>query len=231
MAYQELDAYVAEQIAQGVDAQTIKGALLEIGWKEVDVDNALRDVAADAVPNTAVSVHDDILRMRHAVNALDKRVRLLETRLAASSGEGGDPVTHGSHHGATTQGQRGHSRRIVTYAGLAVLFMAIGYAGMSTIVSDSVTPVSRIWAEVTVGGVLASAGFVTGRMKKRSVANLLTGAGLSLAALATVGAWYVNYLDWSIAVALGALLVTLALVLGRFYDHWSLAGPGPTGTA
>lgn len=239
MAYQELDAYVTEQILQGIEAQTIKESLLGIGWKEIDVDNALRDVAADAVPTGAVSVHDDMLRMRSAVNELNKRVHLLEARLASSSSDSDSVEKHTAAfpvEAVSAQAQapvRGASpsRRIVTYAGLAVLFALIGYAGMASIFQDSVTPVSRIWAQVVVGGVLASAGFVTGRMKKRTMANFLTGTGLALVALATVGAWYVHYMGWSVAVALGALLVTLALVMGRFYDQWALSGTEPTRTA
>lgn len=226
MPYQELDSYIAEQIGQGLDAQTIKHALLEAGWVEVDVDNALRDVAADAIPATAVSVHDDIVRMRHAVNELNTRVNKLEAHLAAAPQATLPGGTAGPEH--TLPEPPAHTtRKLLTWGGLAVLFVLIGYVGMKSITQDAITPVSRIWAEVFVGVVLTSAGFVSGRMKKHSAANWLTGTGLAFGALATVGAWYLNYIEWSVAFALGALLVTLALVMGRFYDVWVLAGPTP----
>lgn len=224
MAYKELDAYIAEQIGQGLDAQTVKRTLLETGWLEIDVDNALRDVAADAIPATAVSIHDDMVRMRHAVNDLDKRIGHLETALAAVPEATLSNGTMGPEK-ALPEPPVHQWRRILMWLGLTVLFVLIGYVSMASIARDSITPVSRIWAEVFIGIVLTSAGFITGRMKKRAMANLLTGTGLAFAALATIGAWYLNYIEWSVALAVGALLVTLALVLGRFYDVWALRKP------
>lgn len=224
MTYKELDAYVAEQFGQGADAETVKRALLEAGWSEADVDNALRDVMADAVPVAAVSVHDDIVRMRHAMNDLDRRVRRLETSLAAAPSatlpSGRADVEH-----ALPASRKGRVKSMLLWAVLAAVFVLIGYGGMASFVKDAVTPVTRVWAEAAIGIVLASGGFVTGRMKRRGLANLLTGTGLAFVALATVGAWYLNYIEWSVAVALGGLLLTLALVLGRFYDVWAMRGP------
>jgi len=226
MAYQELDAYIAGQVAQGLDAQTIKKAVLEAGWLEIDVDNALRDVAADAIPATAVSAHDDIVRMRNALNSLDERVKHLESRLSAAPEATLPSGTIGPERELPEPPAKG-KRRIMAWIGLSLLFILIGYVGMKSIVQDAITPVSRLWAEAFVGFTLASAGFVSGRMKKRGAANLLTGTGLAFAALATVGAWYLNYIEWSVALAVGALLVTLALVLGRFYDVWAIGKPTP----
>lgn len=226
MAYQELDVYIAEQIGKGLDAQSVKRTLLEAGWLEADVDNALRDVAADAIPTTSVAVHDDVVHMRRTLNDLEKRVQALESQVAAAPEAMLPSGTADAGH-ALPQPPGRALRKTLTWIGLTVLFLLIGYVGMRSITQDAITPVSRIWAEVFVGTVLASAGFVSGRMKKHSAANWLTGTGLAFGALATVGAWYLNYLDWSVALALGALLVTLALVMGRFYDVWALQGPTP----
>lgn len=225
MAYQELDVYVAEQITQGIDAQTIKYALLGAGWLEADVDNALRDVAADAIPKMAASDHDDLVRVRHALNTLDQRVTSLETQLVASS-EATLPSGTISHDmGLAMPTHR--VRRVLMWLGLAGVFVLIGYVGMASIFQDSITPISRIWAEATIGIVLAGAGFISGRVRKHGAANVLTGTGLAFVSLATVGAWYLNYMDWTVAVAMGGLLITLALVLGRFYDTWYARGPWP----
>lgn len=230
MAYQELDEYIAAQIAQGVDAGTIKRALLEAGWFQVDVDNALRDVAADAVPTAAVSLRDDVVRMRHAVVSLDQRVRRLEGRLAAAPEATLPPGTIGPDHELPAPHPRTF-RGVLVMCVLAAAFVVIGYAGMASIFQESITPAARIWAEVIIGGVMTGAGFIAGRMHRRGAANLLTGTGLAFAALATVGAWYVNYVNVGVAAALGGLLVTLALVLGRFYDTWAARGPWPARTA
>lgn len=232
MAYQELDVYVAEQIAQGLDAQTIKHALLTAGWLEVDVDNALRDVAARAIPKIVSSDHDELVRVHHALNALDQRVERLETNLVAApeatlpSGQVPNlPSGTVSRDMGLAMPAKLTVRRAFMWVALAGVFVLIGYVGMASILQDSLTPVSRIWAEATIGLTLAAAGFISGKVRKRGAANILTGTGLAFVSLATVGAWYLNYMEWTVAAALGALLVTLALVLGRFYDTWAAKGP------
>ena len=221
MAHQELSEYVTEQIAQGVPAQIIKEALLSAGWMQADADNALRDAAAKSSPVALTSFKDDLVRVRHAVNSLDVRVKSIESRLAvAGPGEGMlESGVIGPDH-ELPPGTPWY-RTAAPVVGFVTLFFVFGYLGMMLISRESLTPLNRIWVEAALGAGIAVGGFFAGRSGHRSMANVMTGIGLALFSLATVGAWYVHYLDWSVALALGALFVTLALVLGRFYDRWA----------
>ncbi|HXV26545.1 MAG TPA: hypothetical protein VD862_00740 [Candidatus Paceibacterota bacterium] len=220
MSFPELSEYVTDQITRGVSAQTVREALIEAGWRSVDADNALRDAAAHAAPVATLTVQDDLSRIRHAVNDLGQRVSRLEGSL---TGVAAPATLPDAFIGPERELAPGRPRviRLFGLLGLAVLFAAAGYWGMMLISTESWTPAGRIWAEAGAGTLLAVAGFAAGRRGSRGTANILTGVGLALGALATVGGWYLNYLEWSVAVALGALLVTLALVLGRFYDRWA----------
>jgi len=221
MAHQDITEYVAGQIAQGVSAQIIKEALLASGWLEVDADNALRDAAAGTAPAVVASFQDDLLRVRHAVNELDERVQRIEGRLAVvGPGEGTLETGFIGPDHELESGEPAMSRNL-TVAVFAVLFFIAGYLGMMLISTETLTPVTRVWIEAALGVAVAVGGYFAGRAGRRVMANVMTGIGLALVSLATVGAWYLLYLDWTVAVALGALFVTLALVLGRFYDRWA----------
>jgi len=219
MAYQELSEYVAAQIGRDVDAHAIRQTLMGAGWRSIDVDNALRDAAAHSMPAIGVSVHDDLLRIRHAVNTLEERMGHIETRLAINTQE---PIGEVTAKKSVPAPRPLSGRRYLVLFGLVTVFALFGYTGMRSIVTEAVTPLSRIWAGLAIGLVLVVPGFVAGRVGRRGVANLLTATGLAFAALATVNAWYVHFIGSGVAVSLGVLLLTVALVLGRFYDLWVL---------
>lgn len=221
-----LSAYVAEQITQGVPAQAVKEALLEAGWLSVDADNAIRDAAAQAAPVAVLSAHEDMIRIRHAVNSLDERVGRLEAGLVAS-GTVPMPVlmapsTMSPARELAPSHRRGLGRRWLLILVLLGAFAASGYWGMALIAAGSYTPLARIVTEGAVGLALTVTGYIAGRTHRRGAANVFTAVGLALCALATVGAWYLHWMEWSVAAAVGALLATLALVLGRFYDRWAM---------
>jgi hypothetical protein len=221
MAHQDINDYVTGQIAQGVPAKIVKDALLGAGWLEADADNAIRDAAAGTAPAHLTSLQDDLQHVRHAVNELDQRVQRIEGRLAVvGPGEGTLETGFIGPDHELDAGEPGVHRNLIIGA-FAVLFFVAGYLGMMLISTETLTPVTRVWVEAALGCAVGIAGFIVGRQGRRVMANVMTGIGLALVSLATVGAWYLLYLDWTIALALGALFVTLALVLGRFYDRWA----------
>lgn len=50
MPHPDLVAYIQQQIQKGMSAQTLRESLMEAGWQERDIENALNDVAAGSHP-------------------------------------------------------------------------------------------------------------------------------------------------------------------------------------
>ena len=80
----DLIAYIRQETQDGVTAHELRETLMEAGWSELDVDNALHDVAAGLRPVTeGASIHEDLAQVRGMVAHLASRVQKLETRLTA----------------------------------------------------------------------------------------------------------------------------------------------------
>lgn len=78
----DLNSYVRQQTQNGVTANELRETLMEAGWAELDIDNALHDVAAGLRPVTeGASIHEDLAQVRGMVAHLASRVKMLETRL------------------------------------------------------------------------------------------------------------------------------------------------------
>src|SRR4030042_2229232 len=86
MTVPEMIEYVRQQSQAGVSAQELRETLMAAGWSELDVENALHDVAAGLQPVTiGASIHEDLAQVRGLVAHLTTRVGRLEARLATSA--------------------------------------------------------------------------------------------------------------------------------------------------
>lgn len=122
----DLVAYIREQSAQGIPAQSLREALLEAGWGELDVENALHDVAAGMEPlTTGASLHEDVAQVRGMVAHLATRIQRLEARLTAAASE-----TLPS--GELLQLPRGHRHGLRTFFSWLLLFVVVVGGGVAT---------------------------------------------------------------------------------------------------
>ena len=81
----ELISYIRQQTQEGVTAHELRETLMEAGWGELDVDNALHDVAAGLRPVTeGASIHEDLAQVRGMVAHLASRIQKLEARLVGA---------------------------------------------------------------------------------------------------------------------------------------------------
>ncbi len=84
MPIAELVDYIQAQTQEGVSAQELRVSLMEAGWHEVDIENALHDVAAGLHPATpGASIHEDLAQVRGMVAHLAARMKDLEGTIAA----------------------------------------------------------------------------------------------------------------------------------------------------
>jgi hypothetical protein len=84
MPIAELVDYIQAQTQEGVSAQDLRVSLMEAGWHEVDIDNALHDVAAGLHPATpGASIHEDLAQVRGMVAHLAARMKDLEGTIAS----------------------------------------------------------------------------------------------------------------------------------------------------
>jgi hypothetical protein len=120
MPNSQLVSYLQEQTQQGASAQMLRESLMEAGWPELEIDNALHDVAAGLHPATpGASIHEDLAQVRGMVAHLAARVKTLEARLLPSEFIGPDhelpaPTRH-------------IARRIFWIMALITLFALLGY--------------------------------------------------------------------------------------------------------
>ncbi|HUO75838.1 MAG TPA: hypothetical protein VMU12_02925 [Candidatus Paceibacterota bacterium] len=121
----DLIVYIRQQTQDGVTANELRETLMEAGWNEIDVDNALHDVAAGLRPVTeGASIHEDLAQVRGMVAHLASRVKTLETRLAQAPAM---PMAPGLPAGTGSPARelpRGH-RRFATAMSVIVFALVI----------------------------------------------------------------------------------------------------------
>lgn len=223
MVYSELVTYLREQTQQGVPADVLRQTLMEAGWLELDIENALHDVAAGMTPlSEGVSLHEDVSQVRAMVAHLASRVRTIEARLTA----GGALPMQGELPSGTIGPERelkaGHRRhlmwKIVSVVGVFVLFAGIGfYMRLSDV---RVTPMTQLSVAVLVGILSLGAGVIAMRRHHAWIASLGTAIAVAAWTLTTYVAWQTYHsLEWATAVAIGVFLLVLTVVMGRWIDR------------
>jgi hypothetical protein len=217
----ELIDYIRAQSQQGVPAPMLRESLMEAGWAEHDIENALHDVAAGMRPVTAgASIHEDLAQVRGLVAHLASRVHRLEVRLTAAMPSAGlleaRPGPDETLPAPRSVGGSGIGKAIAAAVFLAA---AAWFVEMRVAASDAV-PV-RLFVSLAALGVLSIVlAYGTMRRGAHATASALTATALGLWALATWHVWNTYHVvSWGIALALGILYLVIALVMGVWIER------------
>lgn len=226
MPLTELIDYIREQTQQGVSAEALREELMEAGWHETDIENALHDVAAGLHPVTAgASIHEDLAQVRGMVAHLATRVRTLEARLVATDMLAA-PVPLSGLPGGTLEPSHTLSmahrpvRQVVLTVALALLCAVAGWYAASLLPRSSAAPITWLWAAAAVGLVLLAGSVILMRRGRQWGASILAALAVSVWAVDTVIAWrFWRLMEWTTALALGVLLLVIAVVAARWSDR------------
>lgn len=216
MANPDLVSYIREQTHQGVSAHVLREALLEIGWREGDIDNAFHDVAAGLQPlTTGVALHEDLAQVRGMVTHLAHRVQRIETTLTTS------PVTHAPqalaapHVLPAARPHHAEGRRADPLRFFISIIIALGGGFYLSLAAPGIATSQLIGAGMLGLGLLFGALVV---MRRHSwLASLLTGSSIALLLMVTQALWRVQHLiEMQTVVALGLLWVVVVIVMERW---------------
>ncbi len=222
----DLVAYIREQSAAGISAEELRVALMEAGWHEHDVENALHDVAAGLEPlTTGASLHEDVAQVRGLVAHLASRVQRLETRLGAAPAPAMPAMLPSATIGPERELRAGRTfgtKRIfsaaVAFAGLAVF----GYAFQLLVERSQQAPMAFLQVAGLIGllGILGA--WILMRRGSAWPAQLVSASAVAVWALTVWHAWRTyHYMETTTAAALGLLLLVLLLVMGRWIDRYA----------
>jgi hypothetical protein len=223
MVSPDLIQYIREQTQDGVPAQDLRVALMESGWAERDVDNALHDVAAGLRPVTeGASIHEDLAQVRGMVAHLASRVRTLEAHLTNVGQVAELPAGTIGPERELTVGRTGSviGRVFGVFFTMALLAALVFYS-----IPYVLAHPQPQWV-VMQGTILAGLFLLLWayRAMKRG-ASLMAHLTLILAvgAWATVS-WYAwrsyHLMEWSTALGLGVFLLVLWGVMRRWIKRY-----------
>lgn len=229
MPIPELVDYVRTQTQGGVAAEDLRVALMEVGWHELDIENALHDVAAGLHPTTpGASIHEDLAQVRGMVAHLAKRLKGVEAQLASLPSARALPVQAqlpstfiGADHELPIRRSR-FLRRGISLLASVVLFVCVGVYTRGLVASQTLLPIEYLLGVVVVGCVLMVASIMCMRSGRGWAASLTAAGGLTLWMTSTYLAWYVYHsISWIVAAALAVLFIVLAFVLNRWISRLS----------
>lgn len=227
MSDSDLVDYIQEQTQQGVSARDLRILLMEAGWHESDINNALHDIAAGLYPATpGASIHEDLAQVRTVVAHLATRIHSIEATLVST---GVMPVqgqlpsgTLGPDHEISAPQAHHRFGRAAMLVVLIALFGYLGSFSTALVARHSLSPVDQLTIAAATAALLLVWAIVA--MRRRSVwtAMLLTASAVTLSAMVGLISWRVyNYMEWTTAAALGALLFVFALVAGVWIQRYS----------
>lgn len=221
----ELVDYIQEQTQQGVSAQDLRVSLMEAGWHESDINNALHDVAAGLHPTTpGASIHEDLAQVRGMVAHLASRVHSIEASLSSVGSIGMQEQlpsgTLGPDHEIAAPHHHAWTLRTAALAALLGLLSWAGIYAAGGISQASSLPAQQL-AAVALGGALLMAGAVVAMRRHRGwLSSALAAIATVLWGVDTYVAWRVTHaMQWSVAAALAVLLVVVLVVAGRWISR------------
>lgn len=235
MPIPELIDFIRSETQEGATAQSLRVTLMEAGWQEVDIDNALHDVAAGMHPATpGASIHEDLAQVRGMVAHLATRVKGLEASLASfvtTAPAQQLPAQHslpspfiGVEHELAGPTGLSLARKILSVIGTA-LFVGVLALYATELVSDGILTSRDALIIAGAAGVLC---YIVSFMRMRRgyawSASVLAAAAIALWLADVFVAWRpYQFLEWSVAAALGVLLIVLAFVTGRWITRLARA--------
>lgn len=222
----ELITYIRQQTQEGVPAQELRVALMEAGWNELDIENALHDVAAGLQPVTAgASIHEDLAQVRGMVAHLAARVKVLEARLVGQTP--GEPLTLApgiiGAERELVSGRRGSTAvKVASAIADVIILLFVGWYLAIEVARNDAMPVGLFAALGIIGAVLLAAGYRFMRSHRAWVANLLAASSIALWSIIVWHAWQTYHLlENQTAIGLYVLLFVLLVVMGRWIDRLS----------
>lgn len=227
MADSELVDYIQEQTQQGITAQDLRVSLMEAGWHESDVNNALHDVAAGLHPATpGASIHEDLAQVRGMVAHLATRVHSIEATLASTGALGMQEQlpsrTLGANHEISAPKRHHWFGRMVSLLVLIALFGFVGSYASGLVARHALAPLDQLVIAAAVGALLLIGAIVAMRRHSTWTASLLAASAVILWGMDSLISWRAYQLmEWTTAAALGVLLVVIAAVMGSWIHRYS----------
>ncbi len=209
----ELVSYLQEQTQQGVSAQVLRESLMEAGWHEMDIENALHDVAAGLHPATpGASIHEDLAQVRGMVAHLAARVGNIEAMLPSSF--------IGPDHELPAPTSHSLFWRVCSLIATVALTIWLGTFFTQLIAGYSITRVD-LAIILGAGSVLL---FVIAIMFVRHNctwnASLMTAYAVTSGAAGVWLAWKAQSIEWTVALALGAFLFAILWVMAMWIRRY-----------
>jgi hypothetical protein len=229
MPVTELVDYIRTQTQEGVPAEDLRVALMDAGWQEFDIENALHDVAAGLHPATpGASIHEDLAQVRGMVAHLATRVKGIEVQLASL------PLPHplpvqaqlpsafiGPDHELSVRG-KGRALKALSLVIAVVISVYVGIFATGLVQRNALAPRDHLLIAAALGLIFIIAAIVSMRRGNGWIASLWTAFGLALWATDAYISWRIyHYLERSVALALGILFLVIALVMGRWIQRLS----------
>ncbi|MEK7637986.1 MAG: hypothetical protein AAB375_00970 [Patescibacteria group bacterium] len=227
MADSELVDYIREQTQQGVTAENLRVSLMEAGWHESDINNALHDVAAGLHPATpGASIHEDLAQVRGMVAHLATRVHSIEATLASTGALGMQEQlpsgTLGPDHEISAPKRHHWFGRTLSLLALIALFGFVGSYASGLVAHNALAPLDQLIIAAAAGALLLVCAIIAMRRHSAWTASLLTASALMLWGMDGLISWRAyHYMEWTTAVALGVLLVVIAVVMGSWIRRYS----------
>lgn len=217
----DLIAYIRQQSAQGVTAQTLREELLASGWREEDIENALHDMAAGLHPVTAgASLHEDLAQVRGIVSHLASRVQRLEARLAVSLAPSRELAS-----GALPKEMLPAPRKRVGAGIMVTLFIVgavlFGWYMTELVVQNPQVPTLVLLTIAGISTIFFLGAFLAMRRNKGWLAALLISSG-SIAGAADVWVAWRTYqvMEAQTAIGVFVLIAVLVTVMGRWINRF-----------
>ena len=223
----DLVDYIQEQTQQGATAQNLRVVLMEAGWHESDINNALHDVAAGLSPATpGASIHEDLAQVRGMVAHLATRVHSIESTLASVGSLGMQEQlpsgTLGPGYEISAPKRPHWFGRTVMLLTLIGLFVFVGSYTTGLVTRQSGAPLEQLVIVAAVGALLLVSAIAAMRRRNTWAASQLTASAVTLWGVEVLISWRVyHFMEWTTAMALGVFLVVIAIVSGTWVHRYS----------
>lgn len=217
----ELIDYIRSQSQEGVPAPMLRETLMNAGWAEHDIENALHDVAAGMHPITAgASIHEDLAQVRGLVSHLASRVQRLEVRLAAATPPVAGMLEARPSPEETLPAPRRRSGGLWKSLAAAAVLAAIAWFVELQVAESTDSPTALFISLAALGVIALALAYRSMRRGVRATATALTAVALGLWALTTWHVWYTYHsIVWTVALGLGILYLVIALVMGVWIER------------
>ena len=226
MPIPELIDYVRTQTQEGVAAEDVRVALLEAGWAEFDIENALHDVAAGLHPTTpGASIHEDLAQVRGMVAHLATRLKTVEARLASfaslpAQAQLPSEFIPAHHELAAPRRGAGWVVRPLSVIVVVALAIALGVYATDLVARNALAPMDHIILAAGLGLFLIIAAIVAMRRGAAWSASLCAACGITVWATDAFISWRIyHFMGWIVALCLGILLIVVSLVMGRWIQR------------